>query len=277
MNKLLKKKWVAKTLPFSSVLYLIALILLAYNTFMYEFVINNSIVFGILHIIFNALMFSLMYLSRKSKLTSIVSNFLLFVTFLILIFAFGNVVLILPLFLVSAAMLFLSKGNETRKTVIGTIYLLMYVLGIVAYILVNSFFGDKIKGTVLTKSSIKSEVLSKHYTVEKLEPLIKESVSPDKKYRFYIVDIDNKLNGEIQIIVEPNNLDKNYGLYTLREKGRRKIVGFIKSRGDESLPTVKWIENNKLEYQFPVWGEAKRTIITEKDVEKDYFSFLFNN
>lgn len=276
MNKFLKKKWVVFTLPFSSVLYLIVLILLAYNTFMYDFVINSNIGFGILYVLFNALMFTLMYLSRKSKLTSLVSNFLPLVTFLILIFAFGNVLLILPLFLVSVAMLFLSKGNETRKTIIGTIYLLLYVLGTVAYILVNSFFGDKIKGTILTKSNVKSGDLSKVYTLEKLEPLLENSVSPDKKYRFYIVDIDNKLHGEIQIVVEPNNLDKNYGLFTLREKGRRKIVGFVKSRGDDSLPTVKWVENNKLEYKFPVWPQAKHTVITKQDVEKDYFSFLFN-
>ena len=253
------------TLLFSSVLYLIVLISLAYNTFMYDFVINSNIGFGILYVLFNALMFTLMYLSRK-VLTSLVSNFLPLVTFLIMIFTFGNV---LPITIISciSSNAFFIKSNETRKTIIGTIYLLLYVLGTVAYILVNSFFGDKIKGTILTKSNVKSGDLSKVYTLEKLEPLLENSVSPDKKYRFYIVDIDNKLHGEIQIVVEPNNLDKNYGLFTLREKGRRKIVGFVKSRGDDSLPTVKWVENNKLEYKFPVRPQA-HTVITNKMLKR---------
>lgn len=275
MNKILEKKWVKTILPFSSVLYILFLISLAYNTFMYELVIKNKIIFGILYVIFNGIMFSLMYLARKNKMSSIISLFYLLVTFLIVLFAFGNYLLIIPIFLVSAATFFLSRGSETKKTVIGTAYLLLYVLGIVVFILINSFFGDKIAETKLTKSSIKSGELSKIYTEKNLSPLLENTVSPDNKYRFYIRDIDNKLNGEIQIIVEPNNNDKNFGFFSLREKGRTKIVAFTKSRGDAVLPTVKWVGNDKLEYKFPGWEKEKRSVIKEKDVEKDYFSFLY--
>lgn len=274
MNKILKKKWVKTILPFSSVLYMLFLISLAYNTFMYELVISNKIIFGILYVLFNAGMFALMYMSRNSRMSSLISLLFLLVTFSIVLFAFGNYLIIIPIFLVSVATLFTSKGSETKKTIIGTAYLLLYVLGIVVFILINSFFGDKIAERELTKSSIKTGELSKLYTEKSLSPLLQNTVSPDKKYRFYIVNIDNRLNGEIQIVVVPNNNDKNFGLFALREKGRTKTVGFIKSRGDKSLPTVKWVGNNKIEYKFPGWAKEKHSVITPKDCEKNYFSFL---
>lgn len=275
MNKILEKKWAKTILPFSSVLYMLFLVSLAYNTFMYEFVIGNKIIFGILYVLFNAGMFALMYLSRKNRMSSIISLFYLLVTFSIVLFAFGNYLIIIPIFLVSVATLFTSKGSETKKTVIGTAYLLLYVLGIVVFILINSFFGDKIGGRELTKSSIKTGELSKFYTEKQLSPLLENTVSPDKKFRYYIVDIDNRLNGEIQIVVVPNNHDKNFGLFSLREKGRTKIVAFSKSRGDKVLPTVKWVGNNKIEYKFPDWAKEKHSVIKNEDCEKDYFSFLY--
>jgi len=70
----------------------------------------------------------------------------------------------------------------------------------------------------------------------------------------------------------PNDLDKHYKLYTLYEKGCEKRVAISNSRGDASIPTVKWVGNDVIQYQFE--GEAvKETKV--KPQKKDYLEFLY--
>lgn len=273
MKGILNNKKITVVLSISSVLYMLYLLSLAYNTFFYKFVITSQIGFALFYILINILFVSAMFFSRKEKLTSILSILFLFVIFWLLIFNFNQAIVFLPPMIVSIFMFFACKGNETFKTIVGTLYLLLYILGIIIFVLSGSFFGDRINGTVLTKNiNSKSELLTV-YSQDKIDKIVEGSVSPDKKYRFYIADVKNSAKGQIQIIVTPNDMDKKHLLYSLEEKGREKIVGFIKSRGNDSLPEVKWIGDNKIQYQFP--GQPLKTsVIKESDVKKNYFSFL---
>lgn len=49
----------------------------------------------------------------------------------------GDWILIVPPFIVAIIMFFAAGTNETVKVIMGTIYLLLYVLGIVAYFVLN--------------------------------------------------------------------------------------------------------------------------------------------
>ena len=61
--------------------------------------------------------------------------------FLIIIFAYGNWYIIAPPLAVVVIMFFANNANETLKTVLGTMYLLMYVIGVAAYIAIDMLMG----------------------------------------------------------------------------------------------------------------------------------------
>ena len=274
MNKLLENKWAKLAISCLSLLYIIFLLVITVNSFLYRIEITNPVGFVILYGLVNLLFVFGMYLTRKTLITSISSFCMMLFCFFILIFDFGNLYTFIPAFLVSIFMFFACKGKETTKTVVGTIYLLIYVLGIVAYILAGSFFGSKIQGTTLTSSIPKDSSVLSLYTQDRIDKVIKDNVSPDGKYSFFLVDIDNKLTGELQLVAQPTHLNKKHVFYNLRDTGRTKVVGYIKSRGDAALPEVKWVGDNKIQYKFPN-QPVKNSVIKDSDVEKDYFSFLY--
>ena len=102
----------------------------AWLSFGYSFEYDNPTALG------------LMILTRRQVITMVNCMILPPIIFVIVIFGFGNWYLILPPLAVVIAMFFINAANETLKTVLGTIYLLMYVIGVVAYIAINLFMGD---------------------------------------------------------------------------------------------------------------------------------------
>ena len=272
MKLQIKSKAMRNLVSLSTIIYMGYLALTIIFSFLYDFIYPSTIVFFIFHMIINLAFLYPMFLTRKTKLTTICSGFFLLLTFFILIFEFGNFLLIIPPFLVSAIIFFSSKCTETAKTVIGTLYFLVYVIGIIAFILVSSFFGSSIVPTTLTEKMSSENPILKVYTQEKIDTVLANSVSPDGKLRYKLIDMDNSLEGKLTLIVEPNNKDKSYLFFKLRETACSKDVGFIMGRGDSALPTVEWKNDNTITYQFP-GQEQKTSVIKDEDVEKDYFEF----
>lgn len=272
MKKFLSNKWAKLGFSLSSIIYTFIIFNIAYSTFLYNMVIDKKVTFAFGYIILNALFLLTMFFSRKQIITSIMSMFFLLFVFFILIFNFGNWILIVPAFIVSTVMFFGCKANETLKTVLGTVYILLFVLGLIAFFLVRFLFSGSISGTKLDANISDNSQIWSVYSRSSVSEALKNSISPDGKYRYYILDIEDNASGRIELYVEPNNNDKKHKLYTLYERGREKIVAKSNTRGDTNLPKVEWTSPNKIKYQF---GEqpAKETIVTEH--KKDYFSFLF--
>ncbi len=273
MKLQIKSKAMRNLISLSTIIYIGYLALTIVFSFLYDFIYSSAIVFFIFHMIVNLAFLYPMLLTRKTKLTTICSGFLLLMTFFILIFEFGNFLIIIPPFIVSAIVFFTSKCTETAKTVIGTLYLLVYVIGIIAFILVSSFFGSSISPTTLAKNMSKENPVLSVYTQAKIDTALKNNVSPDGKLRYKLVDMDNSLEGKLTLVVEPNNKDKSFIFFKLRETACSKDVGFIMGRGDSVLPTVEWKNDNTITYQFP--GQPQKTsVIKPEDVKKDYFKFV---
>lgn len=269
----LKNKVLENSLSVISLIYLGYLFLILLFAFLFDFIFPSAVGFFIVHLLINCAFLVPLYLTRKTKMTTISSMFMLLLVFLILICDFGNFVLVIPPFIVSVIVLFTSKAAETLKTIVGTVYLLIYVIGIFAFILVNSFFGSSVVLTDLSKGFADNSKISKVYSKDKVNEALKDNVSPDKKLRFKFVDLDNNLDGKLTIVVEPNNKDKSFGIFKLRETASTKDVGFVMKRGDANLPTVKWTGNNTISYQFP-GGQPKNSTISDNDIKKDYFAFV---
>ncbi len=272
MGTVLENKWVKLGLSLSTLVYAGLMIALTYSTFLYSFVIKNVIAFSILYVFFNILFFAVMLLSREQIATSIVSMVMPPVVFLLLILNFGDWILFIPPFVVAAIMFFACKSNDTLKTILGTMYLLFYILGIIAFLLIKSMYVGSSSGTKLGADLPSGDEIWQSYSVEAVRKVTENNISPDGKYRYYLVDLKTANGGgNLSLYVEPNDMDKDYALFTFYERGRQRKIASTSERGDSALPEVKWVDADTIEYKFGK-NNAKQNDIKEQ--KKDYFAFL---
>lgn len=141
--------------------YTALMVWIAWLTFGYYFEFENATSLFVLYLFVNIAALGLMILSRKQVITMINCMLLPPIIFTIVIFGFGNWYIILPPLVVVIAMFFINAANETLKTVLGTFYLLMYVIGVVAYVAINLFMGKMtVTGLDLTLRDADYEKLS---------------------------------------------------------------------------------------------------------------------
>lgn len=142
--------------------YTFFVVWLAYISYGYYLDIENPTPLFVLYLFVNICAATLLMISRKQVITQINSYILPPVIFVILICAFGNWYLIVPPVCVMLVLFFANSSNETLKTVLGTLYLLMFVIGIVGYIGIQIFIGDMmfITGVNLSKRDPNYEKIS---------------------------------------------------------------------------------------------------------------------
>lgn len=191
MNKFMTvvtNKWFRFAVSILGVAYSIVLAYFDYHVFFYEIEYVNQKEFAIVGSIFSAVMCLLFLYTRRSPLTCIYGmvNMLLF--FPLLLLDWGNWPLLLPAAVVTLFGFFCCHMNETAKTIFGTIFLLMYILGGIAFFLVMNVFR-----------------------VTTVDTLIEQGVSPSGAFRYYILDVENKSTGKLCVYVQPNTLDLDKG------------------------------------------------------------------
>lgn len=117
--------------------------------------------------------------------------------------------MIVPPFIVAIIMFFAAGTNETVKVIMGTIYLLLYVLGIVAYFVLNILFGGTSVETVLNSDLDTSSSVYALYrdNFKKLTEVTSESntISPDGQYQIILYDVKDSDKGAVKICVVPYN------------------------------------------------------------------------
>ena len=84
-------------------------------------------------------------------------------------------------------MFFGCKANETLKTVLGTVYILLFVLGLIAFFLVRFLFSGSVSGTKLDANISDNSQIWSVYSRSSVSEAMKNSISPDGKYRYYIL------------------------------------------------------------------------------------------
>ena len=273
MKAFLSNKWTKLGASVVSIVYLVIIIMLAVNTFLYQFVINRMVAFTTVYIILNLLFFCLLFFSKKEIITSIISMLLLPFVFAILIFNFGNWIIIIPPFVVAAIMFFACRAPETLKTIFGTIYLLLYILGVIAFFIFRLLMGGSNDSTVLNSQLSSDSILWEIYSYEKVLALSENNASQEGSYRFFIVDVNDGLKGRLEVYVEPNDMDKKYKYFDFRVKGYKQKIAVINSRGTTSLPQINWVSDSEIEYKFK--GQKVKLNKINK-IKKEYLDFLIS-
>ena len=122
--------------------YTAFLIWVSWLCFGYHFEFENPTPLFVLYLFINIVALGLLIFTRKQVITQVNAYVLPIVAFLILIFGFGKWFITTPPLVVVIAFFFINRSNETLKTVLGTMYLLMYVIGTVGFIAMRMFMGN---------------------------------------------------------------------------------------------------------------------------------------
>ncbi len=287
MKDFLSNIWVKRCVSVFNLTYFAVIVLLTCATFIYQFEFADGMEMGFLAVYALASVFFLvlMVYTRQMPLTRLISVLMLPVVFCLIVFNMGTWTLIVPPFVVAIVMFFASGTNETVKVIMGTIYLLLYVLGLVAYFVLNMLLGGSAVETRLDMSLDSSSSVYQLYSsqLEKLSEVTSDenTISPDGKYQFYLVDVKDSDKGAVKIYVVPYGNDIELKFFTLKQKGIRKTIASNGTRG--TVPSVGWsikTEDNgtsylTVQYRLSDADKLRETSVTEQNMpDKEYFDFL---
>lgn len=276
--------WLKRIISLINLIYVFVIGIFTYASFLYtlEFKSDSYLGFGIAYIIASAVFMVLMILTRSNMVTRIIGIILPPLVFLLIIFNLGNWMLIIPTFIVAVVIFFVSYNNATLKVILGTIYLLLYVLGLILVFVLNFLFGGS--NTVETRLDaetlsdpanaavyeIYKDVMDDINSVNFTEDGQDKRISPDGSKEYYLADVQDNSTGNLVLYVVPHGNDKDFKFFTLKEKGVRYTVYRFDSRGAVPLE-IAWKDNETLQYQRRDGKVEESTIIMP---EKNYWEFL---
>ena len=163
--------------------YLALMCWFSYLVIFYDFTATNKFLFCLTLCAVSFAALSAMLYSRFQILTRLTSILLLPAILPQILLCFGQWELILPIAVTSLIIFFLSGAGETVKTVFGVIYLLLYVLGSLAFFMLMSFFTPSTQQTILENGE-----------------------SPSGAYRYEIIQTDDSSGGNVAVHIEPNDI-----------------------------------------------------------------------
>lgn len=271
MNKsFLSNGWLGFGISLINLLYLLLVGVLATWTFLYEIRFENETTFNIVYITASVLFLVLMIISRKQFFTRIMSMLILIPVFMLVVFNGNNPYIYLPPLIVGVIMFFVCTSSATTKVIMGTIYILLYFVGLIGFMLISTLFGGSAIETRLD-ATVTDTTITENYDMEKIARLNASSVSPDGKYRYYILDVQDNERGKVIIVVEPNDMDIRYRYFTLVEVGYTSRIAKFATRG--VTPDIEWVSGSQIRYRFGEGSEWKTSTVNIP-TEKNYLRFL---
>jgi hypothetical protein len=134
-----KNKWTKIGFSALSLGYFFFMLWLAWLTFTFHLVPTNPVSLFSLYLLINVLFGTVMIYTRKQVATQITACLLHPCILVMLVFAFGDLYLLVPVFAVATIVFFASGTPESLKTILGTVYLILFVLTILGYLTLQIF------------------------------------------------------------------------------------------------------------------------------------------
>ncbi len=144
MDKLVaffKNVWFKRGVSLLTWGYTAMLCWVAWLTFAYYTEYENPTALFVLYVFVHVAELGLIIYTRRQVFTMINCMIIPPIVFLIVFFGFGDWYLIIPPACLMVAAFFICNANETLKTVLGTMYLLMFVIGIAGYLAIEMLMG----------------------------------------------------------------------------------------------------------------------------------------
>ena len=236
--KFLKNKWFLLGISFLSFIYVYFLgkiVLRAFDSYLET---ENFSAMMVMYVFVNFIFGVLMFFTRKQIPTVICALIIPIEALLLMIVSFGQWYIIIPPVAVGAV-IFLSCGvGESCKTVMGTLLLIMFVAGGLAYSVMSSYFGISLR-FVATDILPNIESQDIDFSTRSNDYLVTE----DGKYRL-VRYIEQKADRVVtSYYVEEAFKDVEYPYAVFRRTfGSRSVLVTAYERN----VNPKWISNDKL-------------------------------
>ena len=252
--------WVKRVLSLLSVLYCVIVVFFAYHSIFYklELIDVSKACMAVTGVSVVAL--AEMLYTRNQLLTKLCSLVMLPVMVLPLLIYFGQWWVLIPMMTVALVAFFLSGLGETAKTVWGTIFLLIYLVGALVYFVVTSMFAP---ATVTT--------------------MVQSDVSPSGLYRYEIYNTTDSSNGSTRVSVESNTMDKvYYQLFWFKIRGLSRDVVVERPLVEPENIEITWETKSRQDITEDLLAISKDVEVTLSDKQmdllgKDAYQVTFNN
>lgn len=234
MNKvleILKHRWFKFGVSFLTLAFPVFVLFVDWLAFAYYLEPTNEVPLFLLYVLCNVVFGGIMFYTRKQIITKIVVCITPLLAFLLLIIAFGQWYLIVPPVVICLLTFLACNTNETFKTILGTVYLLMFVVGTLVYLTMLHF-----NLTVQSLLEITECDLSKRYE--------KYDYSTEGTYRLVrYMDNDNTERRSASFYVErtEDDIELPY-LKCYKHLGSQKVL--VTMYQDEV--SYQWVSDNEL-------------------------------
>jgi hypothetical protein len=227
--------------------------------FFYDIEYTNKVLFAVLYVIFVFFSGFIFFYTRKSFITKIVCLANTALLFPILLLDWGNLPLIIPAVLLTIFGFFASGLNPTAKTIFGTIILLIYIIGAIAFYFVCYVFRTTTDDTLTARE-----------------------ISPAGNFSYYVLDVKNNASGKIEVYVKPEGLDKTaFGCLELTTTLKKRVKQQVKPQNGAPLTfDVKWdgdnlLINNEIYYKSERYFEDGEFILDDGTWVYTYFQLEY--
>jgi hypothetical protein len=162
--------------------------------------------FAVLYVLFTVFSGFIMYYTRKSPFTKILSLANVVLLLPVILLDWGNLPLIIPAAILCFFGFFTSGINPTAKTIWGTIFLLLYIVGAVVFYFVWYVFRTTTEDTI-----------------------IGTEISPSGNFSYYILDIKNNSTGKLDVYMIPTDLNGSaFGCIELDTTLKKRVKQAVK-------------------------------------------------
>lgn len=200
MKAFFSNVWTKRFVSIIAAFYTVAVCFLCYCSIFYDINIESRASVCLIVSAVSVIALVLMLYTREQILTKISSFVILTAMLPVVLLYFDEKALIIPIVITGILMLLLSGAGEGKKTMFGTIILLMYIFGALGYFLFTSFFVTHTKTEVIAKGE-----------------------SPSGLYRYELINTEDTSGGSTAVYVEPNYADLTYPFVTFTLKNMKHI------------------------------------------------------
>lgn len=131
--EIVRNKWFRFGLAFLTIIYMWFIGYVAWLSFAFCLTPTNGASLFALYLMINFIFGALMYFTRKTIVTRILTVLIPLECVVLMLTAFGNWMIIIPPVVISMLCLFLAVNPENLKIIMGTMYLILFVVGALAY------------------------------------------------------------------------------------------------------------------------------------------------
>lgn len=228
---ILRNKWVKFGVSVLSLGLPLFIAYIDWLAFAYYLEPVNEVPLFLLYILVNFVFAGIMFYTRHQIITKIAACITPLIAFLLLIIAFGQWYLIAPPVVICAFTFLAADSNETFKTILGTVYLLMFVVGTLIYLTMLHFNLTVQTFLQITECDIKNR--SGEY-----------SYSPDNSYRLvmYVDDAGNERSLTSYYVEKTSDDIKLPYLNCYKHLYSQKVLVTM----DQSHVVYKWLTDDDL-------------------------------